>query len=250
MENDFRPFSEAETQLLKKSGPCRDAKIHRCAYSTGWNRVNNYTVLGCRFATGTRLCQNPQESRHTDQQWIPLALCFVAPYTMSIHVTRSQKLPCFRLVSSYEPTFLAQRLRGSGFWRSSETSEIMGIIWHGLRTFLTIHSGTLGMPELNVCETLRNRCDLDSLSDFMILLWFHMLKRCNEKDLDSPAQACTCPGHLTCSIWLIAIKNRWCSGGLTWPFGRCGENWYCWPQSAEFYPSSIIPCECVAESLR
>jgi hypothetical protein len=45
-----------------------------------------------------------------------------------------------------------------------------------------------------------------------------------------PAQACTCPGHLTCSIWPIAIKNRWCSGGLIWL-----KNWWnWWPQSAEF----------------
>ena len=134
-------------------------------------------------------------------------------------------------------------------------SERMGVIWcHGLRTFLTIHSGTLGMSELNVCETLRNRWDLDSL--YMTIYYIlsiesilskliqrgsYVCKRFLRFSLIShaetlqwkrpcPAQACTCPGHLTCSIWPIAIKNRWCSGGLIWL-----ENWWnWWPQSAEF----------------
>ena len=134
-------------------------------------------------------------------------------------------------------------------------SERMGVIWcHGLRTFLTIHSGTLGMSELNVCETLRNRWDLDSL--YMTIYYIlsiesilskliqrgsYVCKRFLRFSLIShaetlqwkrpcPAQACTCPGHLTCSIWPIAIKNRWCSGGLIWL-----ENWWnWWPQSAQF----------------
>ena len=85
-------------------------------------------------------------------------------------------------------------------------SERMGVIWcHGPRTFLTIHSGTLGMSELNVCETVEiwtvfiwqfiTYCRLSLFyqswynvevmfaKGFCGFLWFHMLKRCNEKDL-------------------------------------------------------------------